>query len=175
MGRDATAILLETNAAAAHGDSVATEALPDGAKKHVQEIRSVDGDVRILVARETSHGLGENLLTVGIEERLFLEGHAAADQLVLEPQQRQLLHGVGLQIDSDPGGLVLAAGLEYPASDADPVQAKCRRQTANSAADQEHFHRDNLPTMLDGELGSGLASHSVGCTIYFTALKDQVV
>ena len=91
MSRDATAILLETNAAAAHDDGVAAEAFPDRAKKHIQEIRPVDGDVRILAACETPHRLGENPLTVGIEERPFLQGHAAVDQLVLEPQQRQLL------------------------------------------------------------------------------------
>ena len=42
MSRDATAILLETNAAAAHDDGVAAEAFPDRAKKHIQEIRPVD-------------------------------------------------------------------------------------------------------------------------------------
>ena len=84
-----------------------------------------------------------------------------------EPQQRQLLHRVGLQIDPDPRGLALATGLEYAAPDADFVQAKCRRQTANSAADQEHFHKDNLPTMLEGSSARG--SQAILSVVLFTS------
>ncbi len=74
---------------------------------------------------------------------------------------------MGLQIDPDPRGLMLAAGLEYAATNADFVQAKCCRQTANSAADQEHFHRDNLPTMLDES--SGQVSQAILSVVLFTS------
>ena len=81
-------------------------------------------------------------LAVPGEEGVVLRLAGGRDQLVLEPERAQLLHGVRADIDADAERAHLGRGLEHPdaAGLARRMQRQRQRQPADTAADDDDFH-----------------------------------
>ena len=125
--------------AAAQADGVRAKPFNDlTVKQHVQAA-AVYGVLRPLVPGLQAARLGIDVVAVQPDQSPFAGRHANLVELVLANAEIvELAHGVGLQIDADAQRPHLPHGLVDHAGHADLVEGQCGRQSADTAAGDDH-------------------------------------
>ena len=110
-----------------------------GPLEHLLQVAPVDLELGPLVTGVAADRLGVHELAEPVEEARLPGGHGHVAQSVGEPQQAELLAGVGQKADPHPDGLDLGRRLIDTGADAPFVQHQGQREPADAAPDDDHI------------------------------------
>ena len=110
-----------------------------GLVQDLLQVAPMDLELGPVVAGVTPDGLGVHELAEPVEEARLPGGHGHLAESVGEPQQAELLAGVGQKADPHPDGLDLRRRLVDAGADAPLVQHQGQCEAADPTSDDDHI------------------------------------
>src|SRR5579875_1587886 len=106
----------------------------------------MDSHLGIRIAPKLAARLLVNELAEAIEEAALLVLNPLSQQLLAQPQGRELAHRMGQQGDAHPQLFDFGDTLENPAGDAALMQMQSQAEAGNAATNDRNFHRRRAPS-----------------------------